>query len=138
MSNFQPLKLSDAEWREKLSPDQFRVLRQHATERPGSSPLNHEHRAGRFTCAGCGAQLFDATTKFDAGCGWPSFSEALEGAVATSIDHSHGMTRIEVHCARCGGHLGHVFPDGPKPTGARYCMNGVAMGFSPGADGSHA
>jgi peptide-methionine (R)-S-oxide reductase len=121
----------DAEWRAELSPEQFRVLRGHGTERPGSSPLNAEKRPGTFLCAGCGEALFDAGTKFESGTGWPSFWAPIEGGVATQTDRSLFMTRTEVHCARCGGHLGHVFPDGPKPTGQRYCMNGVAMRFEP-------
>lgn len=126
-----PVTRSEEEWRATLSPEAFRVLRQHGTERPGTSPLNAEERAGTFTCAGCGTPLFDAATKFESGCGWPSFFAPLEGAVATRLDTSHMMRRIEVHCAACGGHLGHVFPDGPQPTGLRFCMNGVAMGFAP-------
>jgi peptide-methionine (R)-S-oxide reductase len=114
-----------------LSPEQFRVLRGHGTERPGSSPLNAEKRPGTFLCAGCGEALFDAGTKFESGTGWPSFWAPIEGGVGTQTDRSLFMTRTEVHCARCGGHLGHVFPDGPKPTGQRYCMNGVAMRFEP-------
>jgi peptide-methionine (R)-S-oxide reductase len=121
----------DAEWRAELSPEQFRVLRGHGTERPGSSPLNAEKRSGTFLCAGCGEALFDAGTKFESGTGWPSFWAPIEGGVGTQTDRSLFMTRTEVHCARCGGHLGHVFPDGPKPTGQRYCMNGVAMRFEP-------
>jgi peptide-methionine (R)-S-oxide reductase len=121
----------DAEWRAELSPEQFRVLRGHGTERPGSSPLNAEKRPGTFLCAGCGEALFDAGTKFESGTGWPSFWAPMEGGVGTQTDRSLFMTRTEVHCARCGGHLGHVFPDGPKPTGQRYCMNGVAMRFEP-------
>ena len=122
----------DAEWRAELSPEQFRVLRGHGTERPGSSPLNAEKRAGTFLCAGCGHALFDAGTKYESGTGWPSFWAPLgEDAVGTQTDRSLFMTRTEVHCARCGGHLGHVFPDGPKPTGQRYCMNGVSMRFEP-------
>ncbi|CAA9230039.1 MAG: Peptide-methionine (R)-S-oxide reductase MsrB [uncultured Acetobacteraceae bacterium] len=121
----------DAEWRAELSPEQFRVLRGHGTERPGSSPLNAEKRPGTFLCAGCGEALFDAGTKFESGTGWPSFWAPIEGGVGTQTDRSLFMTRTEVHCARCGGHLGHVFPDGPKPTGQRYCMNGVAMRFEP-------
>ena len=121
----------DAEWRAALSPEQFRVLRGHGTERPGSSPLNAEKRPGTFLCAGCGEALFDAGTKFESGTGWPSFWAPIENGVATQTDRSLFMTRTEVHCARCGGHLGHVFPDGPKPTGQRYCMNGVAMRFEP-------
>ena len=121
----------DAEWRAELSPEQFRVLRGHGTERPGSSPLNAEKRPGTFLCAGCGQALFDAGTKYESGTGWPSFWAPIEDAVGTQTDRSLFMTRTEVHCARCGGHLGHVFPDGPKPTGQRYCMNGVAMRFEP-------
>jgi peptide-methionine (R)-S-oxide reductase len=123
--------MSDADWREKLTPEQFQVLRKHGTERAGTSPLNAEKRAGTFSCAGCGQSLYDADTKFESGSGWPSFFAPLEGAVATSQDRSLFMTRTEVHCARCGGHLGHVFPDGPAPTGERYCMNGVALRFEP-------
>jgi len=123
--------LSDSDWRERLTPEQFRVLRKHGTERAGTSPLNAEKRDGVFVCAGCGAKLFAAATKFESGTGWPSFYAALDGAVGTSKDKSLFMTRTEAHCARCGGHLGHVFPDGPRPTGQRYCMNGVAMGFVP-------
>ncbi|CDG82488.1 peptide-methionine (R)-S-oxide reductase MsrB [Janthinobacterium agaricidamnosum] len=123
---------SDAEWRALLSADQFAVLRREATERPFSSPLNNEHRAGRFACAGCKLDLFSSSRKFDSGTGWPSFWEPLPHAVSDSSDTSFGMLRSEVHCSRCGGHLGHVFDDGPKPTGLRYCMNGVAMTFSAG------
>ena len=119
------------EWRRELTPDAYRVLRQHGTERAGSSPLNDEHRAGTFRCAGCGQPLFDADTKFESGSGWPSFFRPLTGAVGTTEDRSHFMQRTEVHCANCGGHLGHVFPDGPRPTGERYCMNGVALKFEP-------
>ena len=123
--------LSEEEWRARLTPEQFRVLRRHGTERAGSSPLDREKRSGRFLCAGCGAALFDAATKFDSGTGWPSFWAPLEDAVGTHADRSFFMTRTEVHCARCGGHLGHVFPDGPPPTGQRFCMNGVALRFEP-------
>jgi peptide-methionine (R)-S-oxide reductase len=129
------VELTDAEWRAKLTPEQYRVLRQHGTERPGSCALNFEKRAGAFSCAGCGNPLFTNQTKFESGTGWPSFDKPLEGAVATTQDNSFLMSRTEVHCARCGGHLGHVFPDGPPPTGQRYCMNGVAMNFAP-ANGS--
>ena len=123
---------SDAEWRAELSPEQFRVLRGHGTERPGSSPLNAEKRQGTFLCAGCGKELFDAGAKYESGTGWPSFWAPVgEDAVGTQTDRSLFMSRTEVHCARCGGHLGHVFPDGPKPTGQRYCMNGAAMRFQP-------
>jgi len=126
-----PVRLSDAEWRRRLSPQQYAVLREHHTERAGSSPLDREHRRGTFHCAGCGHPLFSSTTKFDSGTGWPSFFRPLPRAVGTREDRSMMMRRTEVHCARCGGHLGHVFPDGPPPTGLRYCMNGVAMTFRP-------
>jgi peptide-methionine (R)-S-oxide reductase len=126
-----PVSKTEAEWRTILRPDAYRVLREHGTERAGSSPLNNEKRAGTFTCAGCGTQLFQADTKFESGTGWPSFFAPIDGAVATTTDRSFFMTRTEVHCANCGGHLGHVFPDGPQPTGQRYCMNGVALGFAP-------
>lgn len=126
-----PVEKSDAEWRAALTPEQYRVLREHATERPGSSPLIDEHRDGTFSCAGCGNQLFTASTKYESCSGWPSFFAPLEQAVATTVDRSNGMTRTEVHCARCGGHLGHVFPDGPAPSGLRFCMNGIALGFAP-------
>lgn len=126
-----PVTKSDIDWREVLSPEQYRVLRQHGTERPGSSPLEHDPRVGTFFCAGCGTKLYRSDTKFDSGCGWPSFFEALPGAVETTVDRSLGMTRTEVHCSGCGGHLGHVFNDGPRPTGQRFCMNGVAMTFEP-------
>ncbi|WCT74030.1 peptide-methionine (R)-S-oxide reductase MsrB [Sphingomonas naphthae] len=128
-----PVMLSDAEWRKKLPAPAYAVLRQASTERAYTSPLNDEHRAGTFTCAGCDNRLFSSRTKFDSGTGWPSFYQPLPKAVGTSTDHLIGMARTEVHCARCGGHLGHVFDDGPRPTGLRYCMNGVAMGFTPGA-----
>jgi peptide-methionine (R)-S-oxide reductase len=114
-----------------LTPEQHHVLRAHGTERAGTSPLNHEKRAGTFRCAGCGQALFSSDTKFESGTGWPSFFAPLEQAVATTSDTTYGMTRTEVHCAKCGGHLGHVFPDGPRPTGQRYCMNGVALEFEP-------
>ena len=116
-----------------LTPEQHRVLREHGTERPGSSPLNQEKRPGEFECAGCGAQLFDASTKFESGTGWPSFTTPIDGALEETIDRSHGMVRTEVHCATCGSHMGHVFPDGPPPTGLRYCINGVALNFEPKA-----
>ena len=127
-----PLMLSDAEWRKKLTPEQFAVLRGHATERPGTCALNHEKRSGFFSCAGCGHKLFVAGTKFESGTGWPSFHDPIEGSVGTTVDRSLFMIRTEVHCSHCGGHLGHVFPDGPPPSGLRYCMNGVAMEFTPG------
>ena len=126
-----PVSLSDEEWRARLSPEAYRVLRQHGTERAGTSPLNREKRAGAFVCGGCGTPLFDSGTKYESGTGWPSFWAPKEGAVATQEDRSLFMARTEVHCARCGGHLGHLFPDGPAPTGARYCMNGAAMRFEP-------
>jgi peptide-methionine (R)-S-oxide reductase len=124
-----PVQKSDEEWRKQLDPLQFQVLRKHGTERAGTSPLNYEKRTGQFHCAGCGAPLFASDTKYESGTGWPSFWQPLPDAVATTTDRSFFMTRTEVHCARCGGHLGHVFPDGPAPTGQRYCMNGAAMTF---------
>jgi peptide-methionine (R)-S-oxide reductase len=124
---------TDAQWRQLLTPSQYAVLRKEGTERPFSSPLNDEHRAGVFGCAGCRLDLFASRTKFDSHTGWPSFWAPLEHAVATREDRSFGMSRTEVHCRRCGGHLGHVFDDGPAPTGLRYCMNGVAMIFTPAA-----
>lgn len=120
---------SDAEWRAMLSDDQYQVLRHEDTERPYSSPLNEEHRDGTFACAGCALPLFSSSTKFDSRTGWPSFWAPLDNATAIRTDTSFGVTRKEVHCQRCGGHLGHVFTDGPKPTGLRYCMNGLAMKF---------
>ena len=120
---------SEAEWKQALSAQQFAVLRQHATERPFSSPLNDEHRSGTFACAGCDLALFRSDTKFDSGTGWPSFFAPIEGAVATKSDYTLILPRTEVHCRRCGGHLGHVFDDGPRPTGKRYCMNGAALKF---------
>jgi peptide-methionine (R)-S-oxide reductase len=119
------------EWRKILTPAQFRVLRQEGTERAGSSPLEQEHRPGTFACAGCDLPLFTAETKFNSGTGWPSFYAPIAGAIGTTTDQSAFMTRVEVHCRRCGGHLGHVFDDGPQPTGKRYCMNGVALKFIP-------
>lgn len=126
-----PVAHSDAEWRQMLTPDQYRVMRAHGTERPGSCGLLTEKRAGLFTCAGCGTPLFDTKKKFESGTGWPSFNQPVEGSTETTVDSSHGMVRTEVHCAQCGSHLGHVFPDGPPPTGLRYCINGVAMNFEP-------
>ncbi|GLS45410.1 peptide-methionine (R)-S-oxide reductase MsrB [Methylobacterium brachythecii] len=120
---------SDEEWRKQLDPAAYNVLRKQGTERAWTSPLDHEKRAGTFSCAGCDQKLFASQTKFDSGTGWPSFYQPLPGAVGESSDRAYGMTRTEVHCSRCGGHLGHVFDDGPRPTGLRYCMNGVAMSF---------
>lgn len=129
-NQFEINKTED-EWKETLDPDQFRVLRQHGTERAGTSPLDKEYSKGTFACAGCGTPLFSSETKFNSGTGWPSFYAPLEAAVETNVDRSLFMTRVEVHCAKCGGHLGHVFEDGPRPTGLRYCMNGVALEFKP-------
>lgn len=126
-----PVSLSDAQWRAKLSKAQFHILREAGTERPFTSPLNKEHRAGTFVCAGCANPLYSSNTKYDSGTGWPSFWKPLPRAIVTDADYSLGYPRTEVLCARCGGHLGHVFDDGPKPTGKRYCMNGVAMAFRP-------
>ena len=126
-----PITKTDEEWRRMLTPEQYQVLRQHATERPGSCALLTEKRAGTFSCAGCGQPLFVAERKFESGTGWPSFFEPLDGSIGTSVDRGHFMTRTEVHCSRCGGHLGHVFEDGPPPSGLRYCINGVALNFEP-------
>jgi len=122
---------SDEEWKKILTPEQYQVMRRHGTERPGSCALLSEKRPGTFSCAACGNPLFVADRKFESGTGWPSFFAPIEGAIETSSDHGHFMVRTEVHCSRCGGHLGHVFPDGPPPTGDRYCINGIAMHFSP-------
>jgi peptide-methionine (R)-S-oxide reductase len=129
------IEKSDAEWRRFLNAAQYNVLRQHGTERPYSSALNQEKRAGTFACAACDLPLFSSKTKFESGTGWPSFYEPLANAVGTSEDRAFFMKRTEVHCRRCGGHLGHVFDDGPRPTGLRYCMNGVALKFTPEAGG---
>ena len=126
-----PITHADAEWRKILTPEQYHVMRGHGTERPGSCALLAEKRAGAFSCAGCGQELFRATTKFESGTGWPSFNEPVAGSVETTTDTSYGMVRTEVHCATCGSHLGHVFPDGPPPTHHRYCINGVALTFKP-------
>jgi peptide-methionine (R)-S-oxide reductase len=123
--------LSDAEWKKRLTPEQYNILRKHGTERAGTSALNHEKRKGVFECAGCDLPLFSADTKFESGTGWPSFFKPLDNAVETKTDKSFFMARTEVHCRRCQGHLGHVFDDGPKPTGLRYCMNGLSLKFQP-------
>lgn len=125
------IQKTEAEWRQRLTPDQFRILRQHGTEAPGSSSLNKQDAKGTYLCAGCDLPLFSSETKFNSGTGWPSFYQPLPDAIGISIDNSLMMTRVEVHCQRCGGHLGHVFNDGPPPTGKRYCMNGVALKFLP-------
>jgi peptide-methionine (R)-S-oxide reductase len=126
-----PITRTDDEWRARLTPEQYAVMRQHGTERPGSCALLHEKRPGTFQCAGCDQPLFESTLKFESGTGWPSFNDPVPGSVETTEDRSYGMVRTEVHCARCGSHLGHVFPDGPPPTGLRYCINGVALEFEP-------
>ncbi|MEO4000774.1 peptide-methionine (R)-S-oxide reductase MsrB [Mesorhizobium sp. CAU 1732] len=124
-----PVTRTDAEWRALLTPEQYQVMRQHGTERPGSCALLYEKRAGTFSCVGCDQPLFESTLKFESGTGWPSFNDPLPGSVETTEDRSYGMVRTECHCATCGSHLGHVFPDGPPPTGLRYCINGVALKF---------
>ena len=131
MDKAYPVTRSDAEWRKLLTPEQYYIMREHGTERPGSCALLVEKRPGKFTCAGCGKTLFETGRKFESGTGWPSFFEPLEGSIESTDDHSYGMVRTEVHCSRCGSHLGHVFPDGPPPTGLRYCINGVALNFEP-------
>ncbi len=131
-SHFE-VELTEAQWRARLAPLQYAVLRDEGTETPFTSPLNGEHRSGTFSCAGCALALFSSATKFDSHTGWPSFWQPLPNAVSQQQDNSLGMARNEVHCRRCGGHLGHVFDDGPKPTGLRYCMNGAALTFAPGA-----
>ena len=134
MDKAYPVTHSDAEWRKLLTPEQYYIMREHGTERPGSCALLVEKRPGKFTCAGCGTTLFETGRKFESGTGWPSFDEPIKGSVETSVDDSLGMERIEVHCATCGSHLGHVFDDGPPPTHQRYCINGVAMNFKPDRD----
>ena len=126
-----PVERTDAEWRKRLTPEQYAVMRKHGTERPGSCALLYEKRAGVFTCAGCDTALFNNTVKFESGTGWPSFTTPIDGALGETVDRSHGMVRTEVHCDTCGSHMGHVFPDGPPPTGLRYCINGVALNFEP-------
>ncbi|CFX49506.1 Methionine-R-sulfoxide reductase [Candidatus Filomicrobium marinum] len=131
MTTTFPITKTPEEWRAQLTPEQFRVLRQHGTERARSHPFDKNYDAGTYLCAGCDQPVFSSDTKFDSRTGWPSFWKPIEGAIGTSTDHKFFMVRTEVHCSRCGGHLGHVFDDGPEPTGLRYCMNGVAMKFVP-------
>jgi peptide-methionine (R)-S-oxide reductase len=130
-SNPFPVSKTDEEWQASLTPKQYSILRQHDTEHPGTSPLLREHREGVFVCAGCGQELFLSAAKYESGSGWPSFYDAREGGVASADDRTLGVRRVEIHCSRCGGHLGHVFPDGPLPTGRRYCTNGAALTFKP-------
>ena len=129
--NQYEVQKTEQEWKETLTPEEFKVLRKHGTERAGTSPLDKVYDEGTYLCAACGQPLFTSDTKFNSGTGWPSFYQPLEQAIATTVDRTLFMTRTEVHCSRCGGHLGHVFSDGPKPTGQRYCMNGVSLKFVP-------
>jgi peptide-methionine (R)-S-oxide reductase len=131
--NQYEVQKTEQEWKETLTPEEFKVLRKHGTERAGTSPLDKVYDEGTYVCTGCGQPLFTSDTKFNSGTGWPSFYQPLEKAIATTVDRTLFMTRTEVHCSRCGGHLGHVFNDGPKPTGQRYCMNGVSLKFVPEA-----
>jgi peptide-methionine (R)-S-oxide reductase len=126
-----PVMRTEAEWRRRLTPEQYEIMRGHGTEAPGSCALLYEKRRGSFNCAGCDQPLFESKLKFESGTGWPSFNDPIDGAVETSTDHSYGMMRTEVHCATCGSHLGHVFDDGPPPSSKRYCINGVALNFVP-------
>lgn len=130
-NNSFEINKTEEEWKASLTPEQFRVLRKHGTERAGTSPLDKQYGKGTFKCAGCGTPLFSSETKFNSGTGWPSFYAPIQDAIDTTVDRSLFMTRVEVHCAKCGGHLGHVFEDGPRPTGQRYCMNGVSLEFVP-------